>query len=229
MSESEDRSRRNEAWRAQKKVEWIKSGIGGTEDRTEARNKKPTLTENTPTIHASSHHPQVPPALLAQEARGGGEGDECVPKSGQGERKGREEEEEGGRDESRKRKESHSPREGVQTRVDLRGAVVEVGIPVFEKTGISASIECTNERPNSVQTQTVPLEHATNAKAKDHRKRAKDERGQDPPKDPCIHRQIRMVARHDRGAREKYLQRDEGLHAEADGVDEVDDVRGEGA
>jgi hypothetical protein len=65
--------------REKKKVEWIEIGIGGTKNRTEARNKKPTLTENTPTIDASSHHPQVPPALLAQEARGGGEGDECVP------------------------------------------------------------------------------------------------------------------------------------------------------
>jgi hypothetical protein len=127
-----------------------------------------------------------------------------VRESGQGERKGREEE--GGRDESRKRKESHSPREGVETRVNLPGAVVEVGIPVFEKTGISASFDCTNERAStcsSVRRQRadadcVPLEHAVNAKAKEHRKRAKDERGQDPPKDPRIHRQICMVARHDR-------------------------------
>ncbi|KAJ7799856.1 hypothetical protein B0H13DRAFT_1932890 [Mycena leptocephala] len=40
---------------------------------------------------------------------------------------------------------------------------------------------------------------------------------------------IRMVARHDRGSRKEYLQSDDGLHAEPDGVDEVDDVRGEGA
>ncbi|KAJ7921555.1 hypothetical protein B0H13DRAFT_1866527 [Mycena leptocephala] len=38
-----------------------------------------------------------------------------------------------------------------------------------------------------------------------------------------------MVARHDRGAREHNLRRDDGLHAESDGVNEVDDVRGEGA
>jgi hypothetical protein len=38
-----------------------------------------------------------------------------------------------------------------------------------------------------------------------------------------------MVARRNRGARKQYLQRDDGLHAEPYGVDEVDDVRGEGA
>jgi hypothetical protein len=35
--------------------------------------------------------------------------------------------------------------------------------------------------------------------------------------------------RHDRRSRKEYLQRDEGLHAEPDGVDEVDDVFDEGA
>ncbi len=63
----------------------------------------------------------------------------------------------------------------------------------------------------------------------EHRKRAKDERGQDSPKDLHIRWHIRMLTRYDRRAREQYLQRDEGLHAEPDGINEVDDVRGEGA
>jgi hypothetical protein len=37
------------------------------------------------------------------------------------------------------------------------------------------------------------------------------------------------MARDYRRSRKQYLQRDEGLHAEPDGVDEVDYVRGEGA
>jgi hypothetical protein len=40
---------------------------------------------------------------------------------------------------------------------------------------------------------------------------------------------IRMMARHDQAAREEYLQRDVGRETEPDGVNEVDDVRGEGA
>jgi hypothetical protein len=52
-----------------------KSGIGGTEDRTEARNKKPTLTDNIP----PSTSPPGSPAILAQEARCRGGGDEDVP------------------------------------------------------------------------------------------------------------------------------------------------------
>jgi hypothetical protein len=36
-----------------------------------------------------------------------------------------------------------------------------------------------------------------------------------------------MVARHDRGTRKQNLKGDEGLDAEPDGVDEVDDVRGD--
>jgi hypothetical protein len=38
-----------------------------------------------------------------------------------------------------------------------------------------------------------------------------------------------MVAHHDRRARKEYLQRDAGLHAEPDGIDEVDNLRAGGA
>jgi hypothetical protein len=38
-----------------------------------------------------------------------------------------------------------------------------------------------------------------------------------------------MVAHYDWGTRKEYLQRDEGLDAKPDEVDEMDDVRGEEA
>ncbi|KAJ7927303.1 hypothetical protein B0H13DRAFT_2556767 [Mycena leptocephala] len=49
------------------------------------------------------------------------------------------------------------------------------------------------------------------------------------PKNPRTCRQIRMVTRYSQRTRERNLERDDGLHAESDGVNEVDDVRGEGA
>jgi hypothetical protein len=64
--------------------------------------------------------------------------------------------------------------------------------------------------------------YTTQDKSRGESRATQNERGrekrQDSPKNLRICRQIRMMARRDRSARTQYLQRDEGLHAEPDGV-----------
>ncbi|KAJ7885577.1 hypothetical protein B0H13DRAFT_2535643 [Mycena leptocephala] len=190
--------------------DWQKRGQDGGEKR-----ETQTNPSRLPPIHALLHHAQVnvPPACLAQEARGGGGGDEEVAvKLVRGKESLRKRWK--GRMEGKGR-EKCSPGFTTLERQLLRDSMQEIARSEPREHRTSAKddgahrVHCHKKQRDSAQ------EIATGNPERNTKEHS--------PKNSAYIRQIRMVAHHDRRAWQEYLERDEGLGTEPDRVYEVDE------